>query len=360
MLSRFPWRPALSELIGGRRGGVRCNPSRSPLRARAQSFHTTLSESQTYVHEAKKSRFVAVASPVSSAEEAMVRTSSPFSSRTNASNHLLPSPALTDLCCFPYDCSSSSWRTCKEFVRDLGDSQASHNCFAYKAGPAQRCSDDGEPSGSAGIPILSAIEQESLDYVVCLVIRYYGGTKLGKGGLARAYGAAARECLKAAERIQVRPKARCEATIGFDDIGGAPVHQTNMHDPPLQGRGRDASCSDQLYLLSPSLSRLCPPLLLFLVRYNNNSRVWDARFQVVRRGDQVPGGPLCGRGGGGDGRGGRGGGERAGRGPEARDQRQGGSPQTRKRRRRRAVRTFATARCHHNSITKHRYTSSRD
>lgn len=105
MLSRFPWRPALSELIGGRRGGVRCNPSRSPLRARAQSFHTTLSESQTYVHEAKKSRFVAVASPVSSAEEAMVRTSSPFSSRTNASDHLLPSPALTDLCCFPYDCS---------------------------------------------------------------------------------------------------------------------------------------------------------------------------------------------------------------------------------------------------------------
>ena len=141
----------------------------------------------------------------------------------------------------------------QDFVRDLGDSQASHNCFAYKAGPAQRCSDDGEPSGSAGIPILSAIEQESLDYVVCLVIRYYGGTKLGKGGLARAYGAAARECLKAAERIQVRPKARCEATIGFDDIGGAPVHQTNMHDPPLQGRGRDASCSDQLYL-SPSLS----------------------------------------------------------------------------------------------------------
>ena len=101
MLARFPWRPALSELIGGRRGGVRCNPSRSPLRARAQSFHTTLSESQTYVHEAKKSRFVAVASPVSSAEEAMVRTSSPFSSRTNASNHLLPSPALTDLLLFP-------------------------------------------------------------------------------------------------------------------------------------------------------------------------------------------------------------------------------------------------------------------
>ena len=101
MLSRFPWRPALSELIGGRRGGVRCNPSRSPLRARAQSFHTTLSESQTYVHEAKKSRFVAVASPVSSAEEAMVRTSSPFSSRTNASDHLLPSPALTDLLLFP-------------------------------------------------------------------------------------------------------------------------------------------------------------------------------------------------------------------------------------------------------------------
>ena len=115
MLSRFPWRPALSELIGGRRGGVRCNPSRSPLRARAQSFHTTLSESQTYVHEAKKSRFVAVASPVSSAEEAMVRTSSPFSSRTNATDHLLPSPALTDLCCFPYDCdcSSTSWGTCR-------------------------------------------------------------------------------------------------------------------------------------------------------------------------------------------------------------------------------------------------------
>ncbi len=80
--------------------------------------------------------------------------------------------------------------------------KASHWCWAYALhGAGSRYSDDGEPSGSAGRPILLAIEGEELDGVCVVVTRYYGGTKLGTGGLARAYGGSAREALRMCERV---------------------------------------------------------------------------------------------------------------------------------------------------------------
>lgn len=87
-----------------------------------------------------------------------------------------------------------------DLVASTSDPKASHNCFAYKIGAEFRSTDDGEPSGTAGRPILSAIEAEGLDEACALVVRYFGGTKLGAGGLVRAYGAAARDCLRAAPR----------------------------------------------------------------------------------------------------------------------------------------------------------------
>ena len=78
----------------------------------------------------------------------------------------------------------------KEIAKKYHD--ATHNCFAYRVGVADnsefRFSDDGEPSGTAGRPILEAVDGRSLTNIVCAVTRYFGGTKLGTGGLARAYG----------------------------------------------------------------------------------------------------------------------------------------------------------------------------
>ena len=84
-----------------------------------------------------------------------------------------------------------------EKVRAEGPS-ATHHCWAYRVGrpcEAFRFSDDGEPGGSAGRPILQQIEGHGLDDTVVVVTRYYGGTKLGVGGLIRAYGGCAAKAL---------------------------------------------------------------------------------------------------------------------------------------------------------------------
>lgn len=80
---------------------------------------------------------------------------------------------------------------------------ATHHCYAYRLGAGveeSRFNDDGEPSGSAGRPILGALERAGLTNLVVVVTRYFGGTKLGVGGLARAYGGAASLVLGSAER----------------------------------------------------------------------------------------------------------------------------------------------------------------
>lgn len=80
---------------------------------------------------------------------------------------------------------------------------ATHHCFAYRLGPEgreSRASDDGEPGGTAGKPILAAIDREGLTNVAVVVVRYFGGTKLGTGGLVRAYGEAAAQAVREAGR----------------------------------------------------------------------------------------------------------------------------------------------------------------
>lgn len=83
---------------------------------------------------------------------------------------------------------------------------ATHNCFAYSIGEKGTCarySDDGEPSGTAGQPILEAIRSRGLTDVLVVVTRYFGGTLLGTGGLVRAYGASASEALEAAGPVDM-------------------------------------------------------------------------------------------------------------------------------------------------------------
>lgn len=160
---------------------------------------------QAFVHadEIRKSRFVAHAAPVASAAAAIA------------------------------------------FFSDVGDPVATHNCWAYRVGAEYRFNDDGEPGGTAGRPILQAIDGQKLDRVAVVVTRWFGGIKLGAGGLMRAYGGCAAECLRLAPRVPIVARvdlhvscdfgavailqARCEGLgaecldIGFD-ADGARLH----------------------------------------------------------------------------------------------------------------------------------------
>lgn len=91
----------------------------------------------------------------------------------------------------------------KEFIAAHGEAAANHNCWAWRIGAAYRFGDDGEPAGTAGKPILQAIDGQKLDNAVVVVTRWFGGILLGSGGLIRAYGGTAAACLRAAEKRAV-------------------------------------------------------------------------------------------------------------------------------------------------------------
>ena len=105
------------------------------------------------------------------------------------------------------------------FLADVADPNATHNCWAYRIGQEYRSSDDGEPAGTAGRPILAAIEGQGFDQVIVVVTRWFGGIKLGAGGLVRAYGGAAAECLRTASRRPLVALREMELRAPFDDLG---------------------------------------------------------------------------------------------------------------------------------------------
>jgi uncharacterized YigZ family protein len=126
-----------------------------------------------HLEEIRKSRFLALAAPVESAEQALA------------------------------------------FLREASDPAATHNCWAWRIGQDYRFNDDGEPGGTAGRPILQAIEGQGIDRAVVVVTRWYGGIKLGAGGLVRAYGGTAAECLRRAERVPIVAMARLGVHCDF-------------------------------------------------------------------------------------------------------------------------------------------------
>ncbi|MBN2526508.1 MAG: YigZ family protein [Deltaproteobacteria bacterium] len=137
----------------------------------------TLKTPFTSQTEIKKSRFIAHAAPVQSKEAAMA------------------------------------------FLAAVRDDTATHNCWAYKIGNEYRFSDDGEPGGTAGKPILAAIDGSGVDGVMVVVVRFFGGIKLGAGGLVRAYGNAAATCIGHAEKEEVIPMVALAFQIPFDCLG---------------------------------------------------------------------------------------------------------------------------------------------
>ena len=121
---------------------------------------------------------------------------------------------------------------------------ASHNCFALviKKGLSERCSDDGEPAGTAGRPILSAISGEGLENVALLISRWRSGPKLGPGGLSRAYGAAARDCLRVAVEsgclVKLEESCLVEVVVAVDAVGGAYAALSSSCCGDCSGEGR--------------------------------------------------------------------------------------------------------------------------
>ena len=135
----------------------------------------------------RKSRFIATASPVAAEEDAQ---------------------GLVD-----------------EVRREFWD--ATHNVYAFVVGEhneVARSSDDGEPSGTAGRPVLEVIRREDVHYCAVVITRYFGGTLLGAAGLIRAYSSAAREGLYAAGIARARPMRQVRFTIEYPMLGKVQNH----------------------------------------------------------------------------------------------------------------------------------------
>ncbi len=94
---------------------------------------------------------------------------------------------------------------------------ATHYCYAYICGTEIHVSDNGEPSGTAGMPILNVLQKQNLNYILAIVIRYFGGIKLGAGGLVRAYSNATIEALKNAVYITLVPGKLITCSFPYSD-----------------------------------------------------------------------------------------------------------------------------------------------
>ena len=95
---------------------------------------------------------------------------------------------------------------------------ATHNTWAYRVGPELRFSDDGEPGGTAGRPMLEVLQKRDLDFVLAVVTRYYGGVKLGAGGLVRAYSGSLAKALDEAGVLEVRETVTRILTAPFAEL----------------------------------------------------------------------------------------------------------------------------------------------
>lgn len=146
-----------------------------------EEYQTILTQAEAEIVE-KKSRFIATVRPVQSEEEA------------------------------------------KRFIEEMKKKywNATHNVFAYQIGEQnelQRFSDDGEPQGTAGMPVLSVLKGEDVKNTAIVVTRYFGGTLLGTGGLVRAYGRAAKEGLLTAGIVRLVRYRKYSVMAAYTDSG---------------------------------------------------------------------------------------------------------------------------------------------
>lgn len=122
----------------------------------------------------------------------------------------------------------------QEFIKQIKKehSQATHNCSAYLIGEhdqIQKANDDGEPSGTAGVPMLEVLKKNQLKDTTVVVTRYYGGIKLGAGGLIRAYSKSTSEALKATGIVKRQLMKNISITVEYPLLGKIEneLHQKN-------------------------------------------------------------------------------------------------------------------------------------
>lgn len=93
---------------------------------------------------------------------------------------------------------------------------ATHYCYAYITNNSRKSSDDGEPGGTAGIPMLDCLIKKNITNVLCVVIRYFGGIKLGAGGLVRAYSKSVKDALENVKLLKLIPSLKIEIIFSYD------------------------------------------------------------------------------------------------------------------------------------------------
>ena len=95
---------------------------------------------------------------------------------------------------------------------------ANHYCYAYICSNTKKCSDDSEPSGTAGVPILNVLESNDLTNILCVVVRYFGGIKLGTGGLVRAYSKACSSAVLEVSKADYIKGLNITLTFNYDNV----------------------------------------------------------------------------------------------------------------------------------------------
>lgn len=94
---------------------------------------------------------------------------------------------------------------------------ATHHCYAYIINNTKRFNDDGEPNGTAGMPILDCLEKNKLNHTLCIVTRYFGGIKLGAGGLVRAYSNSISNALKNSKFFKLKDGYKIKITFEYNN-----------------------------------------------------------------------------------------------------------------------------------------------
>lgn len=165
---------------------------------------TTITDLATAEYSEKRSKFLAFALPITSVDEAM------------------------------------EW--VKSYEKEYYD--ARHVCYAYMIGPDRltfRANDNGEPSGTAGRPILGQINSAELTDILVVVVRYFGGVKLGTSGLIQAYKIAAQECIANAERKECTIDELIDANFEYP-LMNAVMRVVKEQNPQVLGQDFDGNC----------------------------------------------------------------------------------------------------------------------
>ena len=103
----------------------------------------------------------------------------------------------------------------KDYLELYSDPDATHNCYAYIVENLEKANDDGEPSQTAGLPMLNVLQKQGLSNIIAIVTRYFGGIKLGAGGLTRAYSQSVAQAIMEANIIETEPVDLYEIILDY-------------------------------------------------------------------------------------------------------------------------------------------------